>query len=51
MIVRPAPIGKGRLAIVAGWGQLPLYLAEAAREAGEETARPMLMEWLATLSD
>ena len=35
MIVRPAPIGKGRLAIVAGWGQLPLYLAEAARDAGE----------------
>ncbi len=25
----------GRLAIVAGWGQLPLYLAEAARAAGE----------------
>ncbi|CCF19334.1 conserved protein of unknown function [Pseudorhizobium banfieldiae] len=36
MVVRPAPIGKGRLAIVAGWGQLPLYLAEAAREAGED---------------
>ncbi len=36
MIVRPAPIGKGRLAIVAGWGQLPLYLAEAARDAGED---------------
>nr|CAD6614838.1 hypothetical protein RTCK_02710 [Rhizobium sp. TCK] len=36
MIVRPAPIGKGRLAIVAGWGQLPLYLAEAARNAGED---------------
>nr|CAD6606182.1 hypothetical protein RKHAN_01807 [Rhizobium sp. Khangiran2] len=31
MIVR-----KGRLAIVAGWGQLPLYLAEAARDAGED---------------
>ncbi|HEX2148008.1 MAG TPA: LpxI family protein [Pseudorhizobium sp.] len=35
----PAPAhlhAKGRLAIVAGWGQLPLYLAEAARAAGDE---------------
>lgn len=29
------PESEGRLAIVAGWGQLPLYLAEAARSAGE----------------
>ncbi len=33
-LVRPG--GTGRLAIVAGWGQLPLYLAEAARSAGED---------------
>src|SRR5690606_33860244 len=30
------PRPKGRLAIVAGWGALPLYLAEAARAAGED---------------
>ncbi len=30
------PVKKGRLAIVAGWGQLPLHLAEAARAAGED---------------
>ncbi|MCF6370754.1 LpxI family protein [Rhizobium halophilum] len=35
----PGPAGpeaRGRLAIVAGWGQLPLYLAQAARVAGDE---------------
>lgn len=36
MSIHPAPDPKGRLAIVAGWGQLPLYLAEAARKAGED---------------
>ncbi|KEQ03415.1 LpxI family protein [Pseudorhizobium pelagicum] len=30
------PERHGRLAIVAGWGHLPLYLAEAARAAGED---------------
>jgi UDP-2,3-diacylglucosamine hydrolase len=28
--------GRERLAIVAGWGHLPLYLAEAARASGED---------------
>ncbi|HEV7437144.1 MAG TPA: UDP-2,3-diacylglucosamine diphosphatase LpxI [Pseudorhizobium sp.] len=35
----PGPAGpeaRERLAIVAGWGQLPLYLAQAARVAGDE---------------
>ncbi|CAD7046379.1 hypothetical protein REJC140_04083 [Pseudorhizobium endolithicum] len=33
----PAPSRtRGRLAIVAGWGYLPLYLAQAARAAGED---------------
>ena len=30
------PDANGRLAIVAGWGHLPLYLAQAARSAGED---------------
>ncbi|MCJ8520543.1 DUF1009 family protein [Pseudorhizobium tarimense] len=30
------PDEKGRLAIVAGWGHLPLYLAQAARASGED---------------
>lgn len=36
MTTFPRSEGKGRLAIVAGWGQLPLYLAKAARSAGED---------------
>lgn len=30
------PGGTGRLAIVAGWGHLPVYLADAARASGED---------------
>jgi DUF1009 family protein len=36
MTTFPRPEGKGRLAIVAGWGRLPLYLAQASRSAGED---------------
>jgi len=32
----PSQAHEGRLAIIAGRGQLPVYLAEAARDAGED---------------
>lgn len=36
MTTPPPSRAKGRLAIVAGWGYLPLYLAQAARAGGED---------------
>ncbi len=36
MTTPPPSRTRGRLAIVAGWGTLPLYLAEAARASGDD---------------
>jgi phosphotransferase system enzyme I (PtsP) len=49
--MRPASVGPVKALLRRANLAEARAVIDRAREAGEETARPMLMEWLATLSD